>query len=68
MADIVDAIKVLDKLHKKFILKFPLSETDLKILNELNTVFSRDIFVNNFGFKVVREGELPKKRRIKGPK
>lgn len=31
---------------KKFALEFPLSESDLCLLNELNRVFSRDIFVN----------------------
>jgi len=31
---------------KKIILDFPISMTDLKILNELNIIFSRDIFVN----------------------
>jgi hypothetical protein len=31
---------------KKFILRFPLSRADLSLLNDLNLVFSRDIFVN----------------------
>ena len=31
---------------KKFILKFPISKEDFKILNDLNKIFSRDIFVN----------------------
>lgn len=31
---------------KKIILKFPVSEADLKILDEMNMIFSRDIFVN----------------------
>ena len=31
---------------KQFILDFPISESDLILLNELNKVFSRDIFVN----------------------
>ncbi len=31
---------------KKFKLNFPISKTDYNILNELNRIFSRDIFVN----------------------
>lgn len=31
---------------KKFKLKFPLSKSDFEILNNLNRIFSRDIFVN----------------------
>ncbi len=31
---------------KKFNLEFPISKIDLSLLNKLNTVFSRDIFVN----------------------
>jgi hypothetical protein len=31
---------------KKFNLKFPISRSDLKLLDELNNVFSKDIFVN----------------------
>jgi hypothetical protein len=31
---------------KKFVLQFPVSRSDLSLLNDLNLVFSRDIFVN----------------------
>jgi hypothetical protein len=31
---------------KKFLLNFPVSKSDLSLLNDLNVVFSRDIFVN----------------------
>lgn len=31
---------------KKFVFKFPISHADLALLNDLNLVFSRDIFVN----------------------
>ena len=31
---------------KKFLLDFPLDETDIALLQNLNTIFSRDIFVN----------------------
>jgi len=53
---------------KKFNLNFPISKSDLNILNELNKIFSRDIFVN----KILRRRAnyilpefLPKEENVK---
>lgn len=39
---------------KKFLLNFPVSKADLALLNDLNVVFSRDIFVNK-----IAQGDNP---------
>ena len=53
---------------KKFILRFPVSKEDLKLLNHLNKIFSRDIFVN----KILRRRAnyilpdfLPNEKKVK---
>ena len=53
---------------KKFKLNFPISKTDYDILNELNRIFSRDIFVNKIARRrtnYILSDFLPKKGDIK---
>ena len=53
---------------KKFKLNFPMSKTDYVILNELNRIFSRDIFVNKIARRrnnYILPDFLPKQGNVK---